>query len=105
MSSSLTRTFSRAACLSNALLALLALLTISCASTTPSNDPGPAVPVVEYVSHQEVLTPLPLRVRMPAATNPSTSSFSSARGARAAGTRWSSGARDRRGQARSRAVK
>lgn len=31
-------------------------------------DPGPAAPVVEYVSSQEILTPLPLRVRLPAAT-------------------------------------
>jgi hypothetical protein len=46
----------------------LALFALSCASTNASNDPGPAVPVVEYVSHQEILTPLPLRVRMPAAS-------------------------------------
>jgi hypothetical protein len=30
------------------------------------NDPGPARPVVEYVARQEILTPLPLRVRLPA---------------------------------------
>jgi hypothetical protein len=29
-------------------------------------DPGPPAPVVEYVSRQEILTPLPLRVRLPA---------------------------------------
>lgn len=46
-----------------------ALLAISCASTgNTTNDPGPSVPVVEYVRHQEILTPLPMRVRLPAAT-------------------------------------
>jgi hypothetical protein len=29
-------------------------------------DPGPATPEVEYLRHQEILTPLPLRVRLPA---------------------------------------
>lgn len=29
-------------------------------------DPGPPAPVVEYVTRQEILTPLPLRVRLPA---------------------------------------
>jgi len=31
-------------------------------------DPGPPAPIVEYVKHQEVLTPLPLRVRLPRST-------------------------------------
>ncbi len=39
-----------------------------CATTSASTDVGPAVPVVEYVRQQEILTPLPLRVRLPAAT-------------------------------------
>jgi len=30
-------------------------------------EPGPATPQVEYLSRQEILTPLPLRVRLPAA--------------------------------------
>lgn len=29
-------------------------------------DPGPPVPIVEYVRQQEILTPLPLRVQLPA---------------------------------------
>lgn len=29
------------------------------------NDPGPATPTVEYLTEQEILTPLPLRVRLP----------------------------------------
>jgi hypothetical protein len=47
--------------------AVLVLATASCATTGPT-EPGPAVPTVEYVTRQEVLTPLPLRVRMPAAS-------------------------------------
>jgi hypothetical protein len=31
------------------------------------NEPGPAVPEVQYLTRQEILTPLPLRVRLPAA--------------------------------------
>jgi len=30
------------------------------------NDPGPADPTVEYVAHQQILTELPMRVRLPA---------------------------------------
>jgi hypothetical protein len=30
------------------------------------NDPGPSDPTVEYVAHQEILTELPMRVRLPA---------------------------------------
>lgn len=48
--------------------ALLALSSLSCASTGAVHDPGPAVPVVEYVTHQEILTPIPMRVRLPAAS-------------------------------------
>lgn len=40
----------------------------ACATTGP-NEPGPASPTVEYVQRQEVLTPLPVRVRMPATSN------------------------------------
>ncbi len=29
-------------------------------------DHGPPLPVVEYLTHQEILTPLPMRVRLPA---------------------------------------
>jgi hypothetical protein len=29
-------------------------------------DPGPPHPIIEHVEQQEVLTPLPLRVRLPA---------------------------------------
>jgi len=43
-------------------------LLISACSTPPpvSADQGPPYPIVEYVTHQEILTPLPLRVRLPA---------------------------------------
>lgn len=41
----------------------------ACATTSGPIDLGPSVPVVEYVQHQEILTPLPMRVRLPAATN------------------------------------
>jgi hypothetical protein len=40
----------------------------ACASTGAMSEPGPSVPSVEYVTRQEILTPLPLRVRMPAAS-------------------------------------
>jgi hypothetical protein len=46
-----------------------ALLVSACSpfpSTPASFDPGPPAPVVEYVNWQEILTPLPLRVRLPA---------------------------------------
>lgn len=44
-----------------------ALLASACSRppATPA-DPGPPLPIVEYVTHQEILTPLPLRVRLPA---------------------------------------
>lgn len=50
-------------------IAAFALLasTLSCATSTIS-ELGPAAPTVEYVQRQEVLTPLPVRVRMPAAS-------------------------------------
>jgi len=41
----------------------------ACACDRPPampRDPGPPVPSVEYVTKQEILTPLPLRVRLPA---------------------------------------
>lgn len=47
--------------------AIVALAAASCGTVGPT-EPGPAVPTVEYVTRQEVLTPLPLRVRMPAAS-------------------------------------
>lgn len=44
------------------------LLALGCAPRPPEApaDPGPPRPEVEFVTHQEVLTPLPLRVRLPA---------------------------------------
>jgi hypothetical protein len=48
-------------------LVVLALLAAGCARPPVMPvDPGPPVPVVEYVKRQEILTPLPLRVRLPA---------------------------------------
>src|SRR5262245_16914308 len=45
----------------------LALLASSCARPpAPAADPGPPFPVVEYLTRQEILTPLPLRVHLPA---------------------------------------
>src|SRR5262245_60944731 len=47
----------------------LAVASLAAACTvTPEvpADPGPPAPVVEYVTKQEILTPLPLRVRLPA---------------------------------------
>lgn len=56
---------------SSSLLLLLScsLLGVGCATTRVNTDPGPPAPVVEYVETQEILTPLPLRVRLPAAMN------------------------------------
>src|SRR5262245_46672658 len=44
------------------------LLVSACSTPPPAVvvDPGPPMPVVEYVTSQEILTPLPLRVRLPA---------------------------------------
>src|SRR4051812_1209551 len=47
--------------------AALALFVVSCVTASPT-EPGPAAPVVEYFRQQEILTPLPVRVRLPAAT-------------------------------------
>jgi len=48
-------------------LVLLVLVAAACADVTPSpHDAGPAFPIIEYVTKQEILTPLPLRVRLPA---------------------------------------
>jgi hypothetical protein len=47
-------------------LALLASACSPVATTGSAADPGPSEPIVEFVSHQEILTPLPLRVRLPA---------------------------------------
>lgn len=47
----------------------ISLLAPACSShPTPRDqaDPGPPLPIVEYVTAQEILTPLPLRVRLPA---------------------------------------
>jgi hypothetical protein len=45
----------------------LSLLATSCwRPPAPAADPGPQLPVVEHVSRQEILMPLPLRVRLPA---------------------------------------
>jgi hypothetical protein len=45
----------------------LTMLTASCTATPEPvvADPGPPVPIVEHVQLQEILTPLPLRVRLP----------------------------------------
>lgn len=55
------------------MLAASSALSISlCACEQPAAsplDPGPAVPSVEYVTKQEILTPLPLRVRLPSRYN------------------------------------
>lgn len=42
-----------------------ALLAASCARPPAPVDPGPSFPIVEFVTQQEILTPLPLRVRLP----------------------------------------
>jgi hypothetical protein len=47
---------------------LLAGAGASCAPAATVHEPGPPAPVVEYVTRQEILTPLPLRVRLPAST-------------------------------------
>ena len=46
-----------------------ALLAASCAQSTATYEAGPVAPTVEFVRHQEILTPLPLRVRMPNTSN------------------------------------
>jgi hypothetical protein len=46
---------------------VLSMCALSCATAAPP-EYGPATPTVEFVTRQEVLTPLPLRVRMPAAS-------------------------------------
>lgn len=45
------------------------LFATACAPTTATFEAGPSSPTVEYVTHQEILTPLPVRVRMPATSN------------------------------------
>lgn len=45
------------------LVCAVPLFLLACASPA---EPGPAHPTIEYVTRQEVLTPLPLRVRLPA---------------------------------------
>lgn len=67
MSSSIVRGAPFVARLASAAFALCAVA--SCAPTAGTFEPGPATPTVEYVTHQEILTPLPVRVRMPAASN------------------------------------
>jgi len=46
----------------------LTMLAAACSSNPDPvvADPGPRIPVVEHVRMQEILTPLPLRVRLPA---------------------------------------
>lgn len=44
------------------------LLVVACGHASVATEPGPAVPVVEVVRQQEILTPLPLRVSLPRAT-------------------------------------
>lgn len=48
------------------MFALVAMSTASCGAGSTA-EAGPAAPTVEYVTEQEILTPLPLRVRLPAA--------------------------------------
>ena len=48
--------------------ACLALFAAACAESAGPLEPGPASPTVEYVRNQEILTPLPVRVRMPQAS-------------------------------------
>lgn len=44
-----------------------AFLLTACASVAPASfDPGPPQPIIEHVAKQEILTPLPLRVSLPA---------------------------------------
>jgi len=50
------------------LASTFAATALACGSSTTLVEPGPAVPVVEYVQKQEILTPLPVRVRLPAST-------------------------------------
>jgi hypothetical protein len=50
--------------LKRALLAL-SLLVAACSPPPAAPEPGPPAPVVDYVTRQEILTPLPLRVRLP----------------------------------------
>jgi len=48
-------------------LSLLVVGAVACGPVSPVPvDPGPPRPVVEHLSHQEILTPLPLRVSLPA---------------------------------------
>lgn len=51
------------------LTALAALGSAGCGTTARSLDAGPTTPTIEYVEKQEILTPLPLRVRLPASMN------------------------------------
>jgi hypothetical protein len=41
------------------------LLLLACAPAPAAPEPGPPAPEVDYVMRQEILTPLPLRVRLP----------------------------------------
>jgi hypothetical protein len=50
------------------LLLPLAAIGASACATVPK-DPGPPTPVVDYLTEQEILTPLPLRVSLPARYN------------------------------------
>src|ERR1700733_12763717 len=52
--------------LGGTLTGALALSTAACVHGPTLPDPGPPAPVVEYVTQQEILTPLPLRVSLPA---------------------------------------
>ncbi len=49
------------------LASFVSLVSLAACGRPPAVAEGePAAPVVEYVTHQEILTPLPLRVRLPA---------------------------------------
>jgi hypothetical protein len=62
LSSTLRRTSFQ---LRGALVLGLSACALACGAAT-ATDPGPATPTIEYVTEQEILTPLPLRVRLPA---------------------------------------
>ncbi len=47
---------------------VLAIAGAACGPAPAAREPGPPSPVIDYVTRQEILTPLPLRVRLPAST-------------------------------------
>jgi hypothetical protein len=49
-----------------ACVASLSMTSLGCTHAMSSHEPEPASPVVDYVTQQEILTALPMRVRLPA---------------------------------------